>query len=75
MAETGSRNASPVQQYRFIRRQFHIFRRHNISIMKQAIVMLAASAFVLYSIFFTNLPAIHDFFHGLRHALGIIPCH
>ena len=65
----------PSQQFKYIRRQLTIFRRHNISIFKQAIVVVAASGFVMYSVFFTNLPAIHDFFHGLRHALGIIPCH
>jgi hypothetical protein len=30
---------------------------------------------VLYAVFFTNVPPIHDFFHGLRHAMSIIPCH
>jgi hypothetical protein len=26
-------------------------------------------------VFFTTAPSIHDFFHVLRHAMGIIPCH
>jgi hypothetical protein len=30
---------------------------------------------VLYSFLFTNVPTLHNFFHELRHALGIIPCH
>jgi hypothetical protein len=29
----------------------------------------------LYAVFFSNVPTIHDFFHGLRHAMGILPCH
>ena len=63
------------QQFRFIRRQFYVFRRHNITIVKQALAMIAVTTFVLYSFLFTNVPALHDFFHELRHALGIIPCH
>jgi hypothetical protein len=30
---------------------------------------------VLYAMLFTNVPTLHDFFHELRHSLGIIPCH
>jgi len=63
------------QQFRFIRRQFYMFRRHNITIVKQALVMIAVTTFVLYSFLFTNIPTLHNFFHELRHALGIIPCH
>jgi hypothetical protein len=37
--------------------------------------MIAVTTFVLYSFLFTNAPALHNFFHELRHALGIIPCH
>lgn len=63
------------QQFRFIRRQFYMFRRHNITVVKQALAMIAVTAFVLYSFLFTNVPMLHNFFHELRHALGIIPCH
>jgi len=63
------------QQFRFIRRQFYMFRRHNITIVKQALAMIAVTTFVLYSFLFTNVPTLHNFFHELRHALGIIPCH
>jgi hypothetical protein len=38
-------------------------------------VVVCAVAFVLYAVFFTHVPPIHDFFHGLRHAMGILPCH
>jgi hypothetical protein len=62
-------------QLRYIQRQLLLFRKHNITLTKQAVVVVFAVAFVLYTVFFTNVPPIHDFFHGLRHALGIIPCH
>lgn len=32
-------------------------------------------AVVLFTVLFSTYPAVHDFFHGLRHALMIIPCH
>ncbi len=59
----------------YVRKQLHIFRKHHISTVQQALILIAACAFVLYSVFFTNVPAIHDFFHELRHAMSIIPCH
>jgi hypothetical protein len=43
--------------------------------LKQAVVVVCAVAFVVYAVLFTNVPSMHDFFHGLRHAMGIIPCH
>jgi hypothetical protein len=39
------------------------------------VIVVLAVAFVLYAVFFSNVPTIHDFFHGLRHAMGILPCH
>jgi hypothetical protein len=39
------------------------------------VVVVLAVGFVLYAVFFSNVPAIHDFFHGVRHAIGILPCH
>jgi hypothetical protein len=62
-------------QFKYIRRQIHLFRRHNITLTKQAVIVVLAVAFVLYAVFFSNAPPIHDFFHGLRHAMGILPCH
>jgi hypothetical protein len=62
-------------QWKYIQRQFTLFRKHHISLTKQAVVVVCVVAFVLYAVFFTNVPPIHDFFHGLRHAMGIIPCH
>jgi hypothetical protein len=66
---------TPQQQFKYIHRQLYIFRKHHVSVVKQALILIVACSFVLYSLFFTNVPAIHDFFHELRHALGIIPCH
>jgi cobalt transporter subunit CbtB len=62
-------------QWRYVQKQLTIFRKHNITLTKQAIVVVLAVAFVLYAVFFTNVPPIHDFVHGLRHAMSIIPCH
>ena len=64
-----------VQQFKYIQRQVHLFRKHNITLTKQAVIVVFAVAFVLCAVFFSNVPTIHDFFHGLRHAMGILPCH
>ena len=64
-----------IQQFKYIQRQIHLFRKHNITLTKQAIIVVLAVAFVLYTVFFSTVPTIHDFFHGLRHAMGILPCH
>ncbi len=66
---------SARRQFTYIRKQLHIFRKHNVSTVQQAVILIAACAFVVYAVFFTNVPTIHDFFHELRHAMGIIPCH
>jgi hypothetical protein len=66
---------SQFQQFAYIRRQLHMFRRHNVTLTTQALILVAVCAFVLYAMLFTNVPTLHDFFHELRHSLGIIPCH
>ena len=63
------------QQFKFVQRQLTIFRKHNITLTKQAVICVVAVGFITYAVFFSNVPPIHDFFHGLRHAMGIIPCH
>jgi putative cobalt transporter subunit CbtB len=63
------------QQFRYIHKQLTLFRKHHISLTKQAVVVVCAVAFVVSAVLFTNVPSMHDFFHGLRHAMGIIPCH
>ena len=64
-----------IQQFKYIQRQVHLFRKHNITLTKQAVIVVLAVAFVLYAVFFTNVPTMHDFFHAARHAMGILPCH
>jgi hypothetical protein len=75
MPHKNSKRTSPLNQFAYIRRQLHIFRRHNITITTQALILVAVCSLVLYSILFTDVPTIHDFFHELRHSMGIIPCH
>jgi hypothetical protein len=38
-------------------------------------VVVCAVAFVVSAVLLTNVPSMHDCFHGLRHTMGIIPCH
>lgn len=42
---------------------------------QQVFVFFSLTTVVLFTVLFTAYPPIHDFFHGLRHALMIIPCH
>ena len=46
-----------------------------LSVFTQGLVLLAIAGIVLYSIFFSTYPDIHDYFHELRHGLMMIPCH
>jgi hypothetical protein len=62
-------------QMRYVQKQLIIFRKHNITLTKQMVVVMCAVVFILYAVFFSNVPPIHDFFHELRHAMSIIPCH
>lgn len=62
-------------QVRYVQKQLTIFRKHNITLTKQMVVVVCAVVFILYTVFFSNVPPIHDFFHELRHAMSIIPCH
>lgn len=41
----------------------------------QIAVVLGVVALVAWAMFFTDYPAIHDYFHELRHSLYVIPCH
>jgi len=43
--------------------------------VNQAFIFFSLTSVVLFTLLFTAYPPIHDFFHGLRHALMIIPCH
>ena len=62
-------------QLRYVQKQVTIFRKHNITLTKQAVVVMCAVGFIVYAVFFSNVPPIHDFFHHVRHAMSIIPCH
>lgn len=46
-----------------------------VSQVQQITIFFALLSVVLFTLLFTTYPPIHDFFHGLRHALMIIPCH
>jgi hypothetical protein len=43
--------------------------------VNQVFIFFTLTSVVLFTLLFTTYPPIHDFFHGLRHALMIIPCH
>lgn len=61
--------------YTQARRHLRITRRMNISLLRKAFIMLAIVGVVLYTMFFTTTPFVHDYFHELRHSLMLIPCH
>lgn len=63
------------QQWRYVQKHLTVLRKHHIPLTKQAVLVVLAVGFVLYAVFFTNVPPIHDFFHEVRHAMSIIPCH
>jgi len=41
----------------------------------QITIFLGLVAVILFASLFSTYPPVHDFFHGARHALMIIPCH
>lgn len=41
----------------------------------QVLIFFGLLSVVLFTLLFTTYAPVHDFFHGLRHALMIIPCH
>lgn len=41
----------------------------------KVVVFLSLMSVVLFTTLLTAYPPVHDFFHGLRHALMIVPCH
>lgn len=42
---------------------------------QQITVFFSLTTVILFTTLMSTYPPIHDFFHGLRHALMIIPCH
>jgi hypothetical protein len=47
----------------------------NLSAVIQLTILLGILGLVLWTVLFSNYPLTHDFFHQLRHALFIVPCH
>jgi cobalt transporter subunit CbtB len=45
------------------------------SLWFQGGVALLMVGILLYTVFFSTYPAVHDFFHDFRHSMLIIPCH
>lgn len=41
----------------------------------KVVVFMSLVSVVLFTMLMSTYPPVHDFFHGLRHALMIIPCH
>jgi ABC-type spermidine/putrescine transport system permease subunit I len=61
--------------YTQARRHLRITRNLKLGILHKAFITLAIVAVVLYTMLFTTTPAVHDYFHELRHNLMLIPCH
>lgn len=57
------------------RQHLRLTQRLNVSATKKAYIMLAIIGLVLYTVLFSATPAVHDYFHELRHGLMLIPCH
>lgn len=55
----------------------HARARKNVAVnaVSRALIFLGLLSVVLFTLLFTTYAPVHDFFHGLRHALMIIPCH
>ncbi|GEM_PF-7088126 len=45
------------------------------SVTFQVALVLVTAALVLWALFFSNYPLVHDTFHELRHSLYFVPCH
>ncbi|HYX39066.1 MAG TPA: hypothetical protein VE954_38670 [Oligoflexus sp.] len=61
--------------YTQARRHLRITRRLKINVLHKSLITLAIVSIVLYTMFFTTTPLVHDYFHELRHGLMLIPCH
>ena len=57
------------------RRHLRITRHLKMNVAQKAFITLAIIGVVLYTMFFTTTPIVHDYFHELRHSLMLIPCH
>ena len=63
------------KQVNYIKRQIKVFNQQKTSLMTKAFFFVAVTQIVIYMALFSEYPALHDYFHELRHVLAIIPCH
>lgn len=63
------------KQFNYIKRQIKVFNKQKTSIVTKMVFFLAVTQVSLYIVLFSEYPAIHDYFHELRHVLAIVPCH
>ncbi|PCI24926.1 MAG: hypothetical protein COB67_11235 [SAR324 cluster bacterium] len=63
------------KEFRFINHQVNIFKKQKTSLITKALFYTSVLTISAYVVLFTNYPMVHDYFHELRHALAIIPCH
>ena len=61
--------------FKYARKHIRLTRTLNLSTTRKAVVLLAIAGVVIYAVLFSTTPAVHDYFHELRHKLMIIPCH
>jgi len=61
--------------YTQARRHLRITRHLKMGLLQKSFITLAIVGIVLYTMFFTSTPFVHDYFHELRHNLMLIPCH
>ena len=61
--------------YRQARTHIRLTKRLHLTLLRKALVLSAIMATTLYVILFSTTPAVHDYFHELRHSLMFIPCH
>lgn len=64
-----------MNTYAAVRNNVRALFAQRLTLRAQALVLFAVVGVALYVVFFTTTPAIHDFFHELRHSMGVIPCH
>lgn len=61
--------------YSQAKQHLKLTKRMRISSLRKALIMSAIIGATLYIVLFSKTPAVHDYFHHLRHDLMIIPCH
>ncbi len=47
----------------------------SIRVFTQIGLVLLVAAVVIWAVFFSTYPPVHDLFHELRHSLYVIACH